>query len=155
MVLFNVSPRTRTPSRRKFISLNHILESGKNPYDVRRTCNPQEDTSLCYKQMGWIETWMNDEENKKAVGANPAVDFESCNMQINQAFTMQGDSMHNSALLLTDLVNDGVRLLIYAGNADYMVRLSVHIIRSLLCKLTSHLRLQCNFIVRPFIPLYN
>lgn len=82
--------------------------------------------------MGWIETWMNDEENKKAVGANPAVDFESCNMQINQAFTMQGDSMHNSALLLTDLVNDGVRLLIYAGNADYMVRLFVHIIRSLL-----------------------
>ena len=28
--------------------------------------------------------------------------------------------MHNSALLLMDLVNDGVRLLVYAGNADYM-----------------------------------
>ncbi|KAL5498606.1 hypothetical protein ACEPAH_1960 [Sanghuangporus vaninii] len=80
-----------------------IQQSGKNPYD-----------------MGWIETWMNDEENKKAVGANPAVEFASCNMQVNQAFTLQGDSMHNSALLLTDLINDGVRLLIYAGNADYM-----------------------------------
>jgi len=30
---------------------------------------------------------------------------------------MQGDSMHNSALLLPDLINDGVRLLVYAGNA--------------------------------------
>lgn len=97
-----------------------IVESGKNPYDVRRICNPKEDTSLCYRQMGWIETWMN--ANKKAVGANPSVDFASCNMQVNQAFMMQGDGMHNSALLLTDLVNDGVRLLIYAGNADYMVR---------------------------------
>ncbi|PAV19070.1 serine carboxypeptidase [Pyrrhoderma noxium] len=95
-----------------------IQQSGKNPYDVRRTCNPKEDTSLCYRQMGWIETWMN--ANKKAVGANPSVDFASCNMQVNQAFMMQGDGMHNSALLLTDLVNDGVRLLIYAGNADYM-----------------------------------
>ena len=48
-------------------------------------------------------------------------------MQVNQAFTMQGDSMHNSALLLTDLVNDGIRLLIYAGNADYMVRYFQHL----------------------------
>ena len=28
--------------------------------------------------------------------------------------------MKNHALLLPDIVNDGVRLLIYAGNADYM-----------------------------------
>ena len=82
--------------------------------------------------MTWIDTWMNDPKNKKALGVNPGLDFQSCNMEVNQAFFMQGDSMHNSALLLTDLVNDGVRLLIYAGNADYMVRLFVHIIRSLL-----------------------
>ena len=64
---------------------------------------------------------MNDPANKKAVGANPDINFESCNLQVNQAFLLQGDGMHNSALLLTDLVNDGIRLLIYAGNADYMV----------------------------------
>lgn len=64
---------------------------------------------------------MNDEKNKKAVGANPSVEFESCNMQVNQAFMMQGDGMKNHALLLPEIVNDGVRLLIYAGNADYMV----------------------------------
>jgi cathepsin A (carboxypeptidase C) len=37
--------------------------------------------------------------------------------QVNQAFLFQGDGMHNSALLLPELVNDGVRLLVYAGNA--------------------------------------
>ena len=63
---------------------------------------------------------MNDPANKRALGVNPDIDFQSCNMQVNQAFMMQGDGMHNSALLLTDLVNDGVRLLVYAGNADYM-----------------------------------
>ena len=73
---------------------------------------------------------MNEPANKKAVGANPDIKFESCNMQVNQAFMFQGDGMHNSALLLTDLVNDGIRLLIYAGNADYMVRLNSFCITS-------------------------
>lgn len=29
----------------------------------------------------------------------------------------QGDGMHNAAALLPDLINDGIRLLVYAGNA--------------------------------------
>jgi hypothetical protein len=37
-------------------------------------------------------------------------------MDVNQAFTLSGD-WGNSALLLPELVNDGVRLLVYAGNA--------------------------------------
>lgn len=38
---------------------------------------------------------------------------------------MQGDGARNSAKLLTDLVNEGVRLLVYAGNAG----MSLSIIR--------------------------
>ena len=70
--------------------------------------------------MQWIDTWMNDPKNKKALGVNPELTFQSCNMDVNQAFFGQGDGMHNSALLLPDLINDGVRLLVYAGNADLM-----------------------------------
>lgn len=60
---------------------------------------------------------MNTLSNKKALGVNPNLDFQSCNMEVNQAFTMQGDSAHNSAVLLPELIDDGVRLLVYAGNA--------------------------------------
>ena len=67
--------------------------------------------------MGWIDTWMNDVKNKVALGANPERTFESCNLDVNKAFTLQGDGMHNSALLLPELINNGVRLLVYAGNA--------------------------------------
>jgi len=102
-------------------------ELGLNPYDVRKTCDRQRDGSLCYKQMEWIDTWMNDDANKKALGVDPSRSFESCNMQVNQAFLMQGDGMHNSAILLPDLINDGVRLLVYAGNADYMCNFIVRI----------------------------
>lgn len=60
---------------------------------------------------------MNDPVHKAALGVNPDRTFESCNMEVNKAFTMKGDSMHNSAALLPELVDGGVRLLVYAGNA--------------------------------------
>ena len=97
------------------------IETGRNPYDVRRACDRAKDGDLCYRQMGWIETWMNDPKNKVALGASLDRTFASCNMEVNQAFTMNGDGMHNSALLLPDLINDGIRLLVYAGNAGMSI----------------------------------
>lgn len=41
-------------------------------------------------------------------------------MQVNQAFQFQGDVSHNTAALLPPLLEDGIRVLIYAGNADFM-----------------------------------
>ena len=63
---------------------------------------------------------MNTESNKKALGVNPELTFASCNMEVNQAFFGQGDGSHNSAILLPELINDDVKLLVYAGNADAM-----------------------------------
>jgi cathepsin A (carboxypeptidase C) len=98
-------------------------ETGLNLYDVRRKCDRSKDADgpLCYKQLNWIETWMNDAKNKAALGANPSRTFESCNMETNQAFMFQGDGMHNSALLLPELIDDGIRLLVYAGNAGKLL----------------------------------
>ncbi|KAF5349522.1 hypothetical protein D9756_008992 [Leucocoprinus leucothites] len=97
-----------------------LMQTGLNPYDVRRKCDRQKDGNLCYRQMQWIEAWMNDPKHKAALGVNPERSFESCNMAVNQAFTMNGDGMHNSASLLPELIEDGIRLLVYAGNADMM-----------------------------------
>ena len=98
---------------------SNLLETGLNPYDVRRKCDRSEDADgpLCYRQIHWIDTWMNDPVHKAALGVNPDRTFESCNMEVNKAFTMKGDSMHNSAALLPELIDGGVRLLVYAGNA--------------------------------------
>ncbi|QRV80572.1 Serine carboxypeptidase [Ceratobasidium sp. AG-Ba] len=93
---------------------------GLNPYDVRRKCKKDEDGDLCYRQLEWVETFLNDDKVKSQLGAVASRDFKSCNMQVNQAFMMQGDGMHNAAALLPELIEDGVRLLIYAGNADFM-----------------------------------
>ncbi|GLB35555.1 putative peptidase S10 family protein [Lyophyllum shimeji] len=97
-----------------------LQQTGLNPYDVRRKCDRAKDGDLCYKQLLWVETWLNDPKTKAALGVNPDQTFASCNFEVNRAFASQGDGMHNSAILLPELVNDGVRLLVYAGNADMM-----------------------------------
>lgn len=60
---------------------------------------------------------MNLDGNKKALGVPAERTFQTCNTDVNQAFHGQGDGVKNAAALLPPLVNDGVRLLVYAGNA--------------------------------------
>ena len=65
---------------------------------------------------------MNGEDVKRALGVDPTLTFEACKEDVNKDFALQADAMQNSALLLTDLVNEGVRLLVYAGNAGQPLR---------------------------------
>ncbi|KAK4058376.1 hypothetical protein OIO90_000534 [Microbotryomycetes sp. JL221] len=98
-----------------------IQQSGLNPYDVRMKCDREgEDGPLCYKEMQWIETYMNQADVKKALGVASDKTFQSCNMQINQAFTFNGDVAHNTAALIPPLLEDGIRVGIYAGEADFL-----------------------------------
>lgn len=55
-------------------------------YDVRKTCDksPEKDGPLCYREMGWMETYLNKPDVKKELGAPESAIFQSCNMQINQ-----------------------------------------------------------------------
>ncbi|KAI9448816.1 Alpha/Beta hydrolase protein [Lactarius psammicola] len=95
-----------------------LQRTGLNLYDVRQKCDQSKDGELCYKGIVWAETWLNDPKTKAALGADPSRMFETCNMKVFEAFRYRGDSMHNSAALLPELINDGIRLLVYAGNAD-------------------------------------
>lgn len=113
-------------------------ELGYNPYDARRKCNRAEDGDLCYREMLWIDAYMNQPEVKRALGVDSAREFESCNTEINRAFTFEGDGAHNRAKLLPPLIEDGIRLLVYAGQADMMCNFIVCLDTPLpvLCMLT-------------------
>lgn len=54
-------------------------DSGKNLYDLRRDCDrsPDADGPLCYREMEWMEVYMNKPEVKKAFGAERDVQFQS------------------------------------------------------------------------------
>jgi cathepsin A (carboxypeptidase C) len=65
------------------------MTKGLNPYDTRLKCDRNgEDGPLCYRQMKWIETYLNKGEVKGALGVPSKVNFQSCNMAINQAFAL-------------------------------------------------------------------
>lgn len=67
-----------------------LQASGRNLYDIRKTCNRDEDKDgpLCYKELGWIETYLNKPEVKEQLGAPKELNFASCNMEVNRNFLM-------------------------------------------------------------------
>ena len=71
----------------------------------------------CYEEFGWIDTFMNNATVKDQLGVDPARNFTGGSELVYLDFQATGDGMRNSAPLLTNLVNNGIRLLVYAGNA--------------------------------------
>merc|ERR1712110_1323252 len=60
--------------------------------------------------------------NTKAVKEELGVSgsWESCNMAVNLLFQEAGDWMVNFHTLIPDLLHDGIDVLIYAGDEDYI-----------------------------------
>lgn len=90
--------------------------TGMNPYDVRKKC---EGNNLCYEILESVKKYLNIPEVKKSLGAQVDT-YESCNMQINFRFQMAGDWMRPYHTVIPPLLEDGIRVLIYAGDADFI-----------------------------------
>jgi len=96
-----------------------FFNTGRNPYDIREKCD-QSVNPLCYDQMNWIDAYLNRPEVRSELGAPNDRVFQSCNDQVNRDFQLSGDNMHNAAALIPELIENGIRLLIYAGEDDFM-----------------------------------
>lgn len=89
--------------------------TGLNPYDIREICKVP---PLCYDFSG-ITTFMNSKETRASLGVTKdSHKWGSCNMGINQKF--HTDWMKDFSPYITDLVNDGIPTLIYAGDVDFI-----------------------------------
>lgn len=88
--------------------------TGKNPYDMRIPC---EHGNLCY-DFDMITTYLNTKSVQSALGVTKK--WGSCNMAVNLQFVAAGDWMVNFQTLIPDLLHDGIQVLIYAGDCDYI-----------------------------------
>lgn len=88
--------------------------TGKNPYDMRIPC---EHGRLCY-DFDMIGTYLNKQSVQQALGVSKK--WGSCNMAVNLLFVSAGDWMINYHTLLPDLLADDIKVLIYAGDCDYI-----------------------------------
>nr|XP_004240167.1 serine carboxypeptidase-like [Solanum lycopersicum] len=94
-----------------FSSIMDIV-GDKNYYDTRKTC----EGNLCY-DFSRMETYLNDNQVKRALGVGD-IEFVSCSSIVKQA--LGTDMMKSFVVGIPPLLEDGINLLIYAGEYDLM-----------------------------------
>ncbi|KAI8391457.1 Alpha/Beta hydrolase protein [Radiomyces spectabilis] len=95
-----------------------IDQARYNPYDVRAEC--KDHTSICYSTFHDVALYLNREEVKQALGVGHQRIFESCSTEVQINFQLSGDWMKPYVDHLAPLLENGIRILVYAGNADLM-----------------------------------
>jgi cathepsin A (carboxypeptidase C) len=86
--------------------------SGRNVYDMRIPC---EHPPLCY-DFSAVGTFVNDPQVQAILGVSKK--WESCDMTVHAKLT--NDWMKNYADQIPPMLNDGIRVLIYSGDQDYI-----------------------------------
>jgi hypothetical protein len=90
-------------------------EAKRNFHDIRMPCETNPD---CYAELNWMTEYMNRRDVRTALGVDPrAPEFVGCNMDMLVEFMAQGDGMRDTKSVVPELVDEGIRLLVYAGNA--------------------------------------
>ncbi|KAF5729478.1 Serine carboxypeptidase-like 49 [Tripterygium wilfordii] len=87
------------------------LNGGTNYYDIRKKC----EGSLCY-DFSNLEKFLNQKSVRDALGVAADLDFVSCSSTVYQAMLI--DWMRNLEVGIPALLEDGIKLLVYAGEYD-------------------------------------
>ncbi|OLL24784.1 Carboxypeptidase Y [Neolecta irregularis DAH-3] len=95
-----------------------IEDAGIDVYDVRHLC-PSTDTTPCYPLDAAMEKYLNQPSVMKAIGAE-VEKFKACNAQVDDQFFITGDMMKTYVDEIPVLLEQGMPILIYAGEADYI-----------------------------------
>lgn len=91
-------------------------KTGRNVYDIRTMC---EGSSLCYKQLQYIDDYLNLPEVKAKLGVE-VEEYQSCNFDVNRNFLFAGDWMKPYHKNVVDLLESGLPVLVYAGDKDFI-----------------------------------
>lgn len=86
-----------------------------NAYDVRMVCDGEE----CYPEQALIAKYLNTPEVQAALGAEVEV-FEECSESVFLGFILTADQMHPYHEKVAALLDQGLPVLIYAGDKDYI-----------------------------------
>lgn len=93
-----------------------ITKSGKNYYDLRRTCAIEDSSGLCY-EFDALQSLMNKPSVRTYFRSNGAQTWRVCNEEVYRDGA-SADFFQESEYEVAHLLNSGVRVLVYAGDAD-------------------------------------
>lgn len=106
----------------EFAFEKHLLPfyaAGRNPYDIREACDVAANP-LCEDDTH-IDAFLSTDSVRQYLNVSADKQWAMVNMQVNTDFIESGDNAQLSQLLVADLLNDGIRVLVYNGDADLMV----------------------------------
>ncbi|KAJ3116114.1 hypothetical protein HDU96_010408 [Phlyctochytrium bullatum] len=90
-------------------------EAKRNPYDIRQPC----DGSLeCYPIINDIDAFLNDPSVQSRIGVSRP--YTGCSSKVGLQFIATGDGAISHDWMVAELLASGIRVLVYAGDADYV-----------------------------------
>ncbi|KAI9028847.1 Alpha/Beta hydrolase protein [Phycomyces nitens] len=98
------------------IMLVPFMNTGRSVYDVRKECKGG---PLCYDHMYAVERYLRKPSVIKAAHSE-ITNFKTCNSAVNHRFVVNGDWMKPYHASVPRLLDEGIRVLLYAGDADYI-----------------------------------
>ncbi|CAN6650659.1 vacuolar serine-type carboxypeptidase Atg42p [Trichomonascus vanleenenianus] len=98
-----------------YTQLYPYVETGMNLYDYKTPCVGPE----CYQSLVYVSEWLNEKPVQEAIGAKD-MNFTSCNNVVNGAFETSGDKALHFQQYVSQLLDDDIPVLIYAGDLDFI-----------------------------------
>ncbi|OWB75580.1 hypothetical protein B5S31_g5499 [[Candida] boidinii] len=91
-------------------------KTGLNYYDIRTKC---EVNDLCYKEMGYIDNYLNKPEVMTILGCE-VEKYTGCDDDVFRRFLLTGDEMKPFQQYISKTLESNIPVLIYAGDKDYI-----------------------------------
>lgn len=104
-MIFERNARVKKPIHRSDIRINMLYAL---------------DGPMCYDYFSAMKKYLNLSEVKHALGVNPSTTFELCSSTVNGHFQNAGDWMRPYVHQLSTLLENGIRVLAFAGDSDFM-----------------------------------
>jgi len=89
--------------------------TGMNPYDMREKCKVP---PLCY-DFSNVATYLSKPDVQQQLGVTGRK-WSDCNHEVAIMFELSGDWMHNYQQMIPDQLAAGIKVLMYAGDQDYI-----------------------------------
>ncbi|KLO18953.1 alpha/beta-hydrolase [Schizopora paradoxa] len=93
------------------------ISSGRNGYDMTMVC----EQDLCYPEQAYMESYLNRKHIRQEIGADEAAgNYSMISWKVNSAFWAHGDALYQNQHYVAELLERGVRVLVYVGTYDFV-----------------------------------
>ena len=96
-----------------------IGRTDRSPYDIRAHCYTEEEGGKLCMPASTLYNWMNQSYVRQGMNVDDTSLYQPINFELEADFEANGEVGYPSHFFLNDLLDQGLRVLIYVGNMDW------------------------------------